>query len=88
MLTMTRDASGTKFYIDGTLAFTGTTGTIPSGTYWIGSWSTSSSQNFRGSISDFRLYTTALSAEDIKELYNSSAVIDNKGNVYAYEFKE
>ena len=41
-----------------------------------------------GSLSDVRIYSTALSAEDILKLYEISGIIDNKGNVYAYEFKE
>jgi len=39
-------------------------------------------------MSDFRLYSTALTAEQIKELYNTSASIDNKGNIYARELVE
>jgi hypothetical protein len=36
-------------------------------------------------MSDFRMYFTALSESDIKELYNTSAVIDNEGNLYVRE---
>lgn len=88
MITMTRNASETKFYINGELKITGSAGTIPSGNYFIGSWASSSGQNYKGRISDFRLYSTVLSVEDIKELYNTSASIDKNGNMYAYEFKE
>lgn len=88
MITMTRNASGTKFYINGELKITGSAGTIPSGNYFIGAWNTSSQQNYKGRISDFRLYSTVLSVDDIKELYNVSASVDKNGNMYAYEFKE
>lgn len=88
MITMTRNASETKFYINGELKITGSAGTIPSGNYFIGAWNTSSQQNYKGRISDFRLYSTVLSEEDIKVLYNTSASIDKNGNMYAYEFKE
>ena len=43
---------------------------------------------FKGNISDFRIYATVLSAEDVKELYEQSAFIDNKGNIGCYEFVE
>lgn len=88
MITMTRNASESKFYINGELKITGSAGTIPSGNYFIGAWNTSSQQNYKGKISDFRLYSTVLSVEDIKELYNISASVDKNGNMYAYEFKE
>ena len=38
--------------------------------------------------SDFRLYTTALSEEDILDLYHTPFSIDNKGNSYAREVIE
>ena len=88
MITMTRNASETKFYINGELKITGSAGTILSGNYFIGAWRSSGEQNFKGKISDFRLYSNVLSASDIEELYNTSASIDKNGNMYAYEFKE
>ena len=41
-----------------------------------------------GAYSDFRIYSTALTAEQIKELYNTSTTIDNNGNIYARELVE
>ena len=41
-----------------------------------------------GKYSDFRIYTTALTAEQVKELYDTSATIDKDGNVYAREVQE
>jgi len=39
-------------------------------------------------MSDFRMYYTALSAKQIKELYNTSVTIDKSGNVYARKLVE
>lgn len=44
--------------------------------------------NWNGRLSDFRLYCTALSDDDIKELYNTSASIDNKNNLFTGELVE
>ena len=41
-----------------------------------------------GSYSDFRIYVTALSAEDILDLYHTPANIDNLGGVHGFEFIE
>lgn len=39
-------------------------------------------------MSDFRIYTTALSADDVKSLYQNSAYIDNQGNIHGAIYKE
>ena len=43
---------------------------------------------FKGLMSDVRIYSTALSADDVLELYHTSAFIVNDGTVYAYELEE
>jgi hypothetical protein len=39
-------------------------------------------------MSDFRIYCTALTAEQVKELYDTSATIDKNGNIYVREVIE
>lgn len=41
-----------------------------------------------GAYSDFRIYGTALTAEQVLELYNTAAFVDNKQNVETFEFDE
>ncbi len=43
---------------------------------------------FKGYLSDFRVYATALSAEDIKELYNTSAYVLDNGTLLTYSAEE
>ena len=43
---------------------------------------------YKGNISDFRIYATALSAEDVATLYHTSAQIDDLGGVHAFDFEE
>lgn len=53
---------------------------------YIGKSSYSADSYFDGNISDFRIYSTALSAEDIKQLYQTKAKIDKNGILYCSQF--
>lgn len=43
---------------------------------------------FGGQLSDFRAYVTALSADDVKRLYEVSASVSKNGSMLGYEMKE
>lgn len=98
MITYTYDGFGCKVYIDGELKANQTYFTEKTPIYYntitpliIGGEPNSNvsvTDILSGYASDFRIYATALSAEDIKELYETSASIDNKGNLYCNEFIE
>lgn len=88
---LTHDGTNAKLYINGTLTRTLSVPTSLVGfkSLFLG-WSNAGGANRRcqGSWSDFRIYSTVLSAEDVLELYNTVANIDNKGNIFSYEFDE
>lgn len=88
MVTMVRDGTNEMYYVNGELKKTIEAKAMPTGTYYIGSWASTNKQNFKGLISDFRLYNSVLSASDIRELYKVKASVDRNSNFWAYEFQE
>jgi len=78
---MVRTTAGTTWYLNGVQKMTGTAGTIPSGNYFIGAWNSASQQNYKGKMSDFRVYTTAITQADITDLYNAPIKIASNGTL-------
>lgn len=89
---ITGDGSTTKLYVDGIYIgsakkYVPLTGTILYINGW-GSWNGAGVYRGDWSISDLRVYSTVLSAEDIKELYQQSASLMNNGALAAHYFQE
>lgn len=101
MFTITYDGYQVKFYIDGQLDVASNPNGSKIPIYYnpnngiiIGAEASTTRYNcesgteFKGKLSDFRIYGTALVEEDILELYKTSATVDNIGNIYSGEFIE
>ena len=84
---MTGNGSTCKVYKDGELWGQAKTYKSLSGTaIYMNGWADSTNYSLANTkLSDFRIYSTELSAAAIKELYNTSMSIDSNGNVYARE---
>lgn len=86
---LTGDGTNANFYIDGALVGKAKTyKPLTSDVVYISGWDNSSSYTWNGSISDFRMYSTVLSADDIKELHDTSAFLCNNDTMAAYELVE
>lgn len=81
MVTMASDRTNEYYYVNGELAKTITAKSMPVGSYFIGAWQVYNKQNYKGLISDFRIYSTCLSADDILALYNIPASIASNGTL-------
>lgn len=96
MITFVYDGNGTRTYINGKLHHTYSN--VSYGIHYnlnarlfLGceaKTANPSAPYYTGYQSDFRIYTTALSPEDIKELYQTSALIDRNQNLYVREVIE
>lgn len=97
MCTLVYDGTKAYLYIDGVLRSSAivTSPTYENSSYAfvVGKMSCSYTSTeyffpFVGNISDVRIYATALSASDVKALYDNTISIDKNGNIHAYDFKE
>lgn len=88
---ITYDGTTERFYVDGVqTASVAQTGALKDWKYLYISYSRAGGvvRMCRGAVSDFRVYCTALSTDDVKEMYETAASVDNKGNFHCYELKE
>lgn len=91
-----RAAQQTRFYIDGELKGSNATGSTNGVGYASNRLiisgeaqsTTPTSSSFVGEESDVRIYATALSADQIKELYNTAVSVANNGTLMGYELVE
>lgn len=91
MITSTFDGEIIRRYVDGVeYASTAAAGTLSGGTgrLLIGNYNGTTYGNKELYTSDVRIYATALTADQIKELYSIGATIDKGGNVFGYDFIE
>ena len=95
----TYDGLLVKIYIDGILENTTTAYSNVTPIYYANNYTfvgaeaggdstTPASNYFNGRLSDVRIYSNALSADEIKELYQTSASIDNNYNIHCYDLVE
>ncbi len=95
-IVLTCDGNVGKVYENGTLKYTtGSVGSILTNCddFVVGARANSADAAttavyLNGNMSDVRIYATALSAEDVLELYHTAARIDNIGNTYVYQYIE
>lgn len=81
MNTLVNDGTNELYYVNGQLVKTIEKKNMPTGTCYIGAWTSHTSQNYKGLISDFRIYKAALSADDILELYHTPITLSNNGTL-------
>ena len=86
---ITGDGTTTKLYIDGEFASNATTyRPITGSIFYISGWDVGSSYKWNGYLSDLRVYSTPLSADDILALYKTETKIPSHSDIHSYAFDE
>ncbi len=93
MITATYDGATIRRYVDGvelTSYATSVTGSLAGGSsnLLIGNYNSTTYGNKETSMSDVRIYSTALSADDIAILYKSRIAMLEDGSIITYEYHE
>lgn len=90
-LVVTRSGNTLTIYLNGTSVRTNTptiaTVTPTASTFYIGKDGLSNSRNFTGDLSDFRVYATPLSSDDVSYLYKNRANLSNDGTLKTQSIK-
>lgn len=91
-ITIVYSSTGFKAYKNGVLIYENQTLTLTANVFsnvqYIGRDTRTGTTAFKGKIADFRIYSTALSEDDIKEIYQTRASIDENGNLYCNNIEE
>ena len=85
---VTYDNSSAKYYLNGVLDGSQTRNFVPYSNIVIGQTHTDGKRFWNGRVSDFRVYTTTLTPNQVKELYDTAASVDKNGNLLCYEMEE
>lgn len=86
---VTGDGTTVKLYIDGVFKANAATYKAITGTDLIlNGWNTANDYDFNGTLSDFRLYATVLSADDILQLYNTPISLNKHSLITNGEYIE
>ena len=65
-----RTPKNTKLYLNGVLKQVGLAGALPQGQYFLGAWSVSGSQNYKGKINDVVICNSAWSEAEVLKKYD------------------
>jgi hypothetical protein len=93
LVTLVRDKENSKvyFYVNDILKYTyngALTDKVTSSLHLIGRDNRTGTTTVNGRIDEPRIYAIALSEDDIKELYQTRASLDNKGNLSTHAINE